>query len=94
MAALDRIVQVSSAHFEGPVKSDKLPATNRRDFLAGGATSWPLISGRAKAQSAPDPAKLGRVSIMTYNYRARLKLPSQNPDRTLAVFDIPPKRRT
>ena len=67
---------------------------NRRNFLAGIATAWPLIdrlTGRAKAQSAPDPAKLERVSIMTYNYRAKLKLPGQapSPDRTLAVFDIP-----
>lgn len=59
---------------------------NRRDFLACAASALPLMG-----QSAPNPAKLGRVSIMTYNYRATLKLPGQkpNPDRTLAVFDIP-----
>jgi hypothetical protein len=59
---------------------------NRRDFLAGAAAAWPLM-----AQSTPGSAKLDRVSIMTYNYRATLKLPGQrpSPERTLAVFDIP-----
>lgn len=58
----------------------------RRDFLACAATAWPLM-----AQRAPASAKLERISIMTYNYRAQLKLPGQkpNPERTLAVFDIP-----
>lgn len=60
---------------------------NRRDFLAGAAAALPLM-----AQTAPNSAKLERVSIMTYNYRATLKLPGQRPggpERTLAVFDIP-----
>ena len=64
---------------------------NRRNFLACAATAWPLMVRRANAQSTPDSAKLERVSIMTYNYRATLKLPGQvaSPNRTLAVFDIP-----
>ncbi len=59
---------------------------NRREFLAVAAAASPLM-----AESSPDPAKLERVSIMTYNYRATLKLPGQasSPNRTLALFEIP-----
>ena len=66
----------------------------RRDFLARVAAAAPVmtaLTARAKAQSGVSAAKLARISIMTYNYRSSLKLPSQpsSPDRTIAVLDIP-----
>jgi sugar phosphate isomerase/epimerase len=69
-------------------------AMKRRDFLSCVAAATPLIAGSTaplKAQSAGDPAKLARISIMTYNYTSRLKLPGQPPgaERTIAVLDIP-----
>jgi sugar phosphate isomerase/epimerase len=66
----------------------------RRDFLRCAAAATPLIGDLTipvKAQGQPDTAKLARISIMTYNYTSRLKLPGQSPsaDRTIAALDIP-----
>ncbi len=48
----------------------------------------PLDNGKPAPVSA---AKLARVSIMTYNFDRRLKLPGlpPNPDRILEIFDLP-----
>ena len=66
----------------------------RRDFLTRVAAAAPLIADLttpARAQSVVNSAKLARISIMTYNYTSRLKLPGQpsNADRNIAVLDIP-----
>ena len=75
----------------------------RRDFLitAGmSAAALARLQSRlwAQAGALPDrgkpaavsPAKLERVSIMTYNFTSVMKLESQpaSPDRTLELFDI------
>ena len=75
----------------------------RRDFLitAGmSAAALARLHSRlwAQAGALPDrgkpaaasPAKLERVSIMTYNFTSVMKLESQpaSPDRTLELFDI------
>lgn len=67
-------------------------AMKRRDFLKCGAATMPVIGGlRVNGQPQADAAKLARISIMTYDYTSRLKLPGQPPraDRTIAVLDIP-----
>src|SRR5580658_8848261 len=66
----------------------------RRDFLTYVAASVPVIAGPAipaEAQTGSAAAKLARISILTYNFTSRLKLPGQPPgaDRTIAVSDIP-----
>jgi len=61
----------------------------RSAIAQGGADqSVPLDKG---APAAVSPAKLARISIMTYNFTSRLKLEGQapNPDRILDLFDIP-----
>ena len=75
----------------------------RRDFLitAGmSAAALARLHSRLWAQAgalpnrgkpaAVSPAKLERVSIMTYNFTSVMKLESQpaSPDRTLELFDI------
>lgn len=61
----------------------------RRDFLRQSAAAGFAL--RASAQSAGNAAKLPRISILTYSFTSRLKLPGQppGPDRTTAVLDIP-----
>jgi sugar phosphate isomerase/epimerase len=61
----------------------------RRDLLKGLVTTS-LISP-AKTQSSTGSGKLTRVSLLTFCFRNRLKLPDQpsGADRTIAVRDIP-----
>ena len=61
----------------------------RSAIAQGGADqSAPIDKG---APAAVSPAKLARISIMTYNFTSRLKLEGQapNPDRILDLFDVP-----
>ena len=65
----------------------------RREFLAAaGAAAIAGMSPRARAQAArPPQAKLDRISIMTLNFQAQLKVPDTqpSPERTLELFDLP-----
>jgi len=65
----------------------------RREFLAAaGAAAIAGMSPRARAQAArPPQAKLDRISIMTLNFQALLKVPDTqpSPERTLELFDLP-----
>jgi hypothetical protein len=71
-----------------------LRATVGASALAVARREWaqeqppPLDSGSPAAVSA---AKLARVSIMTYNLTARLKLEGQppGPNRVIELFDLP-----
>jgi len=67
----------------------------RREFLAGtvGAAAALGLGRVVRGQTArqPDPAKLARIAIMTYNFNGILKLPNQPPSaaRTLDILDVP-----
>src|SRR4051812_29017697 len=66
----------------------------RREFLAAATAASALSIGRTtRAQKArqPDPAKLARIAVMTLDFNAILKLPTQpaSPERTLEILDIP-----
>jgi hypothetical protein len=68
----------------------------RREFLvtaASGAAAIAGMSPRARAQAAQraSQAKLDRISIMTLNFQALLKVPDTQPtpERTLELFDLP-----
>jgi sugar phosphate isomerase/epimerase len=76
----------------------------RRDFLRAIPAAVPVLTAlpRAFAQEQPapldtgspasvSPAKLARISIMTYNFTSRLKLEGQaaSPNRVIELFDLP-----
>lgn len=66
----------------------------RREFLAAATAASALsLAARPRAQKArqPDPAKLARIAIMTFNFNAILKLPTQpaSAARTLDILDVP-----
>ena len=68
----------------------------RREFLvtaAAGAAAIAGMSPRARAQAAQraSQAKLDRISIMTLNFQALLKVPDTQPtpERTLELFELP-----
>jgi hypothetical protein len=66
----------------------------RREFLATAAAASALgISRSLRAQTGrqADPAKLARIAIMTLDFNAILKLPTQpaSPTRTLEILDLP-----
>jgi len=68
---------------------------NRRDFMAGAASLAATLSvdriGLAQKARQPDPAKLARIAIMTFNFNSILKFPTapESPNRTMEVFDVP-----
>lgn len=61
----------------------------RRDFLIGAAATG--VAGRFWGESSPDPAKLKRISVMTYCFDGIVKgLGRPNdPARTLDILDAP-----
>ncbi len=61
----------------------------RRDFLIGAAATG--VAGRFWGESSPDPAKLNRISVMTYCFDGIVKgLGRPNdPARTLDILDAP-----
>ncbi|MEO8484615.1 MAG: TIM barrel protein [Acidobacteriota bacterium] len=66
----------------------------RREFLAAATAASALSFGRtARAQKSrqADPAKLARIAVMTLDFNAILKLPTQpaSPNRTLEILDVP-----
>src|SRR4026208_1411502 len=68
----------------------------RREFLvtaAAGAAAIAGMSPRARAQAAQraSQAKLDRISIMTLNFQALLKVPATQPtpERTLQTSELP-----
>jgi sugar phosphate isomerase/epimerase len=66
----------------------------RREFLATAAAASALGIRRslgAQTGRQADPAKLARIAIMTLDFNAILKLPTQpaSPTRTLEILDLP-----
>lgn len=61
----------------------------RRDFLIGAAATG--VAGRFWGQSSPDPAKLQRISVMTYCFDKIVKGLGRpdDPARTLDILDAP-----
>lgn len=67
----------------------------RREFLLGALAAGIAVQARAQSPSpagrTPDPRRLARISIMTFNFNAMLRLPNQpeTPARTLEILDVP-----
>ena len=61
----------------------------RRDFIVGGMAAG--VAGRVWGQSTPDPAKLNRISVMTFCFDDIIKDASypNDPKRTLDILDAP-----
>ncbi len=61
----------------------------RRDFLIGAAATG--VAGRFWGESRPDPAKLNRISVMTYCFDRIVKGLGRpdDPERTLDILDAP-----
>lgn len=61
----------------------------RRDFLIGAAATG--VAGRFWGESQPDPAKLSRLSVMTYCFDRIVKGLGHpdDPTRTLDILDAP-----
>jgi len=66
----------------------------RREFLAAATAASALSIGRtvrAQKSRQADPEKLARIAVMTLDFNAILKLPTQpaSPTRTLEILDVP-----
>ena len=59
--------------------------------VAGGAPTAPRPIGSGRSGKRDEAAKLARVSILTWGFSTMMKLPgvAPNPQRTLALFDLP-----
>jgi hypothetical protein len=90
-ASFDTIFPMNRRDFlRGAAAGAAVMAGYTRDAMAQAAQGQAVELDHGPP-AAVSPAKLARVSIMTYNFTSRLKLEGQPPnaDRILEVFDLP-----